>query len=527
VYRIPTMVACVLALAAGSLGPACAHAATARGVVYEDLNENGVRDAEEPGVPDYRVSNGRDITLTDEEGRYELGVDDDTIIFVIKSRTWRSPLDERNIPRFYYIHRPDGAPDLEFGGVEPTGPLPESIDFPVYKQREPDELNIVLFGDTQTRNQEEIDYLAHDIVEDLVGVDAAFGVTLGDIMFDDLSLFDSLNSTVGLVGIPWHNVVGNHDLNFDAENDRDSNTTFESVYGPPYYSFDYGPIHFVVLDDVVWRGRVKEPDAYRGGNYIGGLGADQLDFIRNDLELLDRRKRIVFFMHIPLTAEWIEEDREEFYGILENYPHTASVSAHYHYHEHVLLTEEDGWGGEKPHHHIINVTTSGSWWSGAPDEAGIPHTTMRDGAPNGYSIMAFEGIAYLTDFRPARRSEYDQMRIWTPEPILASELDSTEVLVNVYNGSERSRLTCRVKGVTDWTPMEKVLRPDPHYVEMKALEETETPPPGRRLPDPIDSPHIWRAPLPSELEPGHYLLEVQDIDMYGVRRFGRRAIRVE
>ena len=63
------MVACVLALAAGSLGPACAHAATARGVVYEDLNENGVRDAEEPGVPDYRVSNGRDITLTDEEGR--------------------------------------------------------------------------------------------------------------------------------------------------------------------------------------------------------------------------------------------------------------------------------------------------------------------------------------------------------------------------------------------------------------------------------------------------------------------------
>ena len=34
------------------------------------------------------------------------------------------------------------------------------------------------------------------------------------------------------------------------------------------------------------------------------------------------------------------------------------------------------------HQATINVTVSGSWWCGAPDERGIPHTMMADGAPN-------------------------------------------------------------------------------------------------------------------------------------------------
>jgi hypothetical protein len=521
------LIACLLALLPTIPGAGEAVSETARGVVYEDLDGNGTRDEDEPGIPDVRVSNGRDIVLTDEEGGYEIDVDDDSIIFVIKPRTWRSPIDELQIPRFYYVHRPDGAPDLDFDGVSPTGALPESVDFPLYRQREPDDFHIVLFGDTQPRDQKEIDYLAHDVVEGLIGTEASFGVTLGDILFDDLSLFDSLNSTIAQVGIPWRYVLGNHDLNFDAEGDRESTATFESVYGPPYYSFDFGHVHFIVLDDVVWKGKVEDPDAYAGGNYVGGLGEDQLEFIRRDLELIDDRKMVVLFMHIPLTAEWIEEDRAGLFRMMEERPHCLSVSAHYHIHEHVFLTEEHGWMGEKPHHHLINVTTCGSWWSGAPDEEGIPHTTMRDGAPNGYSILSFEGVAYLYDFIPARRPAWEQMHIWTPEPIVRGEADTTEFLVNVYNGSERSRIDYRVTGLTDWAPMEKVLRPDPYYVEMKAQEESETPPPGRRLPRVTDSSHLWRALLPGDLEAGQYVLEVRDIDMWGIPRSGRRVIRVE
>lgn len=87
--------------------------------------------------------------------------------------------------------------ELDFPGVEPTGPLPSTIDFPLYPVEEPDAFDVIFFGDPQPRDQKEIDYIAHDVVEDLVGVKAAFGVTLGDILFDDLSLFDSFNRTLG------------------------------------------------------------------------------------------------------------------------------------------------------------------------------------------------------------------------------------------------------------------------------------------------------------------------------------------
>ena len=36
------------------------------------------------------------------------------------------------------------------------------------------------------------------------------------------------------------------------------------------------------------------------------------------------------------------------------------------------------------------------------DERGIPHTTMRDGAPNGYSIITFDGAKATFDFKASR-----------------------------------------------------------------------------------------------------------------------------
>ncbi|MCS6777909.1 MAG: hypothetical protein NZ557_15395, partial [Chthonomonadaceae bacterium] len=198
----------------------------ASGVVFHDRNRNGVRDTGEPGVPGVRVSNQRDVVVTDPEGRYRIPVGDDTILFVIKPRGWMTPTSDTRLPRFYYIHKPAGSPShLRYPGVAPTGPLPASVDFPLYPQREPNRFRVLLFGDTQPRNQQEIDYIAHDVVEGLIGFKAAFGITLGDILFDDLSLFDSLNRTIGLIGIPWYNVLGNHDMNFDAVDDRHSDET--------------------------------------------------------------------------------------------------------------------------------------------------------------------------------------------------------------------------------------------------------------------------------------------------------------
>ena len=76
----------------------------------------------------FAVVNGVQITKTDSQGRYELPVTDDTILFVIKPRDWKTPLSKNKTPQFYYIHKPQGSPQgLKYAGVPPTGPLPPAV----------------------------------------------------------------------------------------------------------------------------------------------------------------------------------------------------------------------------------------------------------------------------------------------------------------------------------------------------------------------------------------------------------------
>jgi hypothetical protein len=492
----------------------------ARGVVFHDANENRTFDADERPLPGIRVSNGSAIVKTDNNGRYELPVEADTILFVVKPRGWRTPLSAENLPQFYYIHKPGGSPSLNYAGVAPTGPLPNSVDFPLIPQDEPDEFRAILFGDTQPRNQQEVDWIAHDVVEELIGTEASFGVTLGDIVFDDLDVMQPLNQTIALLGIPWYNVVGNHDINFDAQTRAHANETFERVYGPSYYSFDYGPVHFVVLDNIEWQ---VNP-ATGKGKYRGGLGAEQLAFVKRDLAQIPADQLVVLMMHIPLTDT---NDRHGLYRLIEQRPFCISISGHTHHHEHIWITGEDGWEGPQPHHHIINVTVCGSWWSGAPDERGIPHTTMADGAPNGYSIISFDGTNYHLDFFAAGRSPDYQMEIDAPEVVSTAELADTPVYVNVFNGSEKSTVLLRV-GQGEWVTMQHSREVDPKYqrrydLEEKLLKQTES---WRKLPKPKPSSHLWRAMLPGSVAAGTHSIEVKATDRLGRSHSSTRIIRV-
>ena len=96
----------------------------AAGTVYHDQNRNGVRDEGEPGIPGVRVSNQVDIVTTDADGRWVLPASDDVTFFVIKPRDWMTPVNEVQLPRFFYTHKPSGSPEQKYPGVEPTGPLP-------------------------------------------------------------------------------------------------------------------------------------------------------------------------------------------------------------------------------------------------------------------------------------------------------------------------------------------------------------------------------------------------------------------
>lgn len=491
----------------------------AEGTVFYDRGGKGVRALGDRGIAGVSVSNGREVVQTDRDGRWRLPVTEDTVLFVIKPSGWKVPVGKDNLPHFYYVHKPGGSPDLKYRGLAPTGELPKSVDFGLQPQSEPNKFRMILFGDPQPRNQTEIDYIAHDVVEqaarDAKAFDAKFGLSLGDEMFDVLSLFESLNRTVGTIGIPWYNTVGNHDMNYDAEDDAGSTESFKRVFGPPYYAFDYAKVHFLVLDDVVWRGAATP-------GYHGEFTERQLEFVKNDLANVPKDRLVVIAMHIPLVDV---RNKEALFRLIEDRPHAFSVSAHTHVQKHHFLGEADGWKGATPHHHLNHATVCGSWWQGAPDERGIPHATMADGGPNGYSIVEFDGAKYRVMFRPASRPADEQMNVWLPEEVAVEDAATTEVIVNVFAGSERSMVEMRV-GDGDWARMAQFEGKDPYFLKLKELEASPTPPPGMKLPGAANTRHLWKCNLPARLASGTHAVEVRTTDMFGQTYLSRRVVRV-
>jgi hypothetical protein len=499
----------------------------ASGVVFHDRNRNGARDALDFGVRGVAVSNGRDVVLTDWRGRYRIAVGDDAILFVIKPGGWATPTDDNGLPRFYYIHKPQGSPtDLAHPGVSPTVPLPDRIDFPLYRQREPRSFRAIVLADTQPYSLEQLDLLNRDIIAELIGQGAAFGLTLGDLVGDDVSLFEPLNASIGQIGIPWYNVIGDHDINVDAETDRHSDESFERVYGPPTYAFSYGKVHFIVLDDVVYGGPKDEKG--RRGPYKAEISERQLEFIDNYLKTVPRDRLVVLAMHIPFESPPLSiDERSALFGILKDRPHTLSLAGHAHYQENRFYGPEEGFDGPQPHHQLIPASTSGSWWLGADDEIGIPHATMRDGAPNGYSIIQFDGHRYSIRFKAARRSGDHQMNIFAPGSTTPEDAAKTEILVNVFNGSERTRVEMRLGEAGDWIPLQREAREDPYYLAAIERDLQRNPRPRFFLPPAMKSPHLWVGTLPANPPADTYALEVRATDMFGQVFRAHRVIRIE
>jgi len=119
------------------------------------------------------------------------------------------------------------------------------------------------------------------------------------------------------------------------------------------------------------------------------------------------------------------------------------------------------------------------------------------------------------------------MNIHAPEEVAAADAPAADVVVNVFAGSGRSKVELRLGEAGEWRPMEKVSAADPFYLAMKELEAGPTPPPGRKLPAPAKSTHLWKAKLAADSPaPGTHLIHVRTTDMFGRTYEDRRAVRV-
>ncbi len=497
------------------------------GFVFEDLNNNGKKDRREKGIADVAVSNGIEVVKTNQDGKYELPLRDDQIIFVIKPSDYELPTDENNLPQFFYNHKPQGSPkNLKYPGVSPTGELPKSVDFALKPGTSETSFSALVFGDPQPYSVDEVGYFKKGVVSEVEGIEGIeFGIALGDLVGDDLSLYPHYIEAVSKIRLPWFSVMGNHDQNFDVEDDKLTDETFEAHFGPATYAFNYGKAHFVVLENILY------PDPRDAQGYWGGLRPDQIQFLENNLKTVPKDRLVVVFMHIPIFEElgdsYRDADREKFLELLTPFENSVSLSAHTHYMKQTFWGKEAGFNKEKPHHHFNIGTPSGDWYSGSMDERGVPTSTMRDGSPNGYVFLDFEGTDYKARYKPAGKSAEYQMEIFAPKVVAKDKRTRATIVANVFVGTADDEVRYRIND-GEWETMTNMEGLDPTYMlQVLEWDTSETLMEGRRPSNPFPTDHLYRAPVPTNLPVGEHTIEVEATDMFGQKHTGKRTLRVE
>lgn len=517
----------VIFLVIGTLFVSSARAqSSVTGFVYSDSNSNSRRDANESGIAGVAVSNGVEVVLTDNGGRYTLPISNDQTIFVIKPAGYSVPVNKDNQPQYFYVHKPGGSPKLQYRAFEPTGQLPASVDFGLRRASDEKNFTALIFGDPQPYTIEEVNYFARGIVAEVKGIkNIAFGISLGDIVGDDLDLFPPYSKAVSEAGIPWYNVYGNHDMNFDAKTDELADETFEYNFGPANYAFVYGDAHFIVLDDVLY------PDPRDGQGYWGGFRKDQLDWLENYLRTVPKDKLIVVSFHIPLLHQnentFRNADRQRLFDLLKNYPNTLSMSAHTHLQRHNFYGKDDGFDRAKPHHEYNAGTTSGDWYSGEITPLGVPDSTMRDGTPRGYAFLNIKGNRYTIDYKAAEKPRDYQIKLSHPKVVASTGWVNGSIVANFFMGYKTDQLEYRI-GSGEWRPMQHIETFDPSYTwSVLKWDVSDVLFAGRRPSNPVNSTHLWRGSIPQNLPLGEHRVEVRATDMFGKIHHQSSRFRVE
>lgn len=506
----------VLLACAGLPGAALARACNA-GVVFEDSNGDGRRDRGEAALAGIQVSDGRRIVRTGADGRWSLPLSPDHTVFVIKPATHDFPTGDDGLPAFWRHVTRERQPELRFGGLPPGQPRCRDFALRPKPQAPSDTLRVLVLGDPQPKTATDVDYYGRDIVEPIVqaagGNRAAdLGLTLGDVVSDDLSLYPAMKAHTARLRTPWLHAAGNHDLDFDAAGDKHSLDTFRRHFGPDTFAWEEAQASFIVLDDVIYQPGAAKP-------YIGGLREAQFEFLANYLKDLPHDRRLVLAAHIPFFDEPGREtfrraDRERLFAMLRPFSRVLLLTAHGHVQRHHRHGPADGWQGQQPLHEYNIGAACGGYWSGVKDEQGIPDSRMSDGTPNGFASAEFSPDgSYALRWHVARGGDV-AMHLHAPRVLRAGAYPAAGIYANVYMGEPDTRVELRING-GPWRPMTPSDQPDPALRWQNLLDDAA----GElraydRLPEAEAGTHLWRAALPTDLGPGEHLLEVRAFDRW-------------
>ena len=446
-------------------------------------NINGtVKDTEGKGVSGVVVSDGLNTALTDAKGRYAIDTDSES--------------------RYVFISTPAGYKSATLEGetlyYKKLG-APRKYDFVVEKKAKDDtNHNIIVIADPQISEADELPELevhAKDIGEFVKTLDGddVFGLCLGDIVGWDHSLYPRYNKVMSHAGIEFRNVMGNHDMTNYGDRHETSMKDYEKMFGPSWYSFNVGKVHYVVLNDNFFIGR----DWY----YIGYLENRQLEWLKNDLSYVPKGSTVIVSLHIPTTLS--EADRKAFvytdiseimankaglYNLLQPYK-SLILSGHMHTGNNQVISEN------LMEHNVTGLC--GAWWCGP---------FCIDGAPVGYKLYEIDGDQITWQYKPSGLPLDAQFKIYVDDP---------------------HHPGCVVANVWDYDPLWKV-----EYfedgVKVCDMERFKAQDPDAReyYKDPSSLKRNWVWAMPTEnLFRANYSPDAKVLEVRVTDRFGRNFVK--
>ena len=427
--------------------------------VYGIVSSAGV------GVENVVVSDGAEVTVTNEKGIYQLK----------SAKKWGYVFI--SVPSGYEVPSVGVLPQFH-RALKNSADVVERADFKLEKVDGQDSYKIFMLGDMHLANRtgdlgqfaqftsDLTDYMTRHKGEKM------YALTLGDMTWDlywysNSYYFPQYLNTINsqIKNLQIFHTMGNHDNDFQTRSDYDAAVKYVDQICPTYYSFNIGKVHYVVMDDI----DCSSYDGSTSRNYVKSLSAEQLDWLAKDLSHVAKTTPVVVAMHAqvfyPTTSGFkIDHDQVNtlrLFDILDGYT-VRFVTGHTHKLFNVTPDAPivDG--------HNFREYNSGSvcaswWWSGNLTP-GIHIGT--DGTPGGYGIWDVTGTDFQCLYKSTGWPEEYQFRSYDlnnvhfsmadvplmPSDISASVKNAYMQYVNAYPQNNDNEVLINIwNWNSDWT----------------------------------------------------------------------------
>jgi len=422
------------------------------------------------GVKAVTISDGYNVVITDSNGKYEFNPHPEATAVFISTPSGYDFKNQNGISRHYRLLK-----DLN---------LKRPVDFNLIPlDKNDNEHQFFIWADPQVKNDKDVERMMNESVPDVQKLVAAagtgtllHGITVGDIVWDEHKYYPHYDQAVEKMGIPFFQCLGNHDMDYTNGSDESSDDTFQQTYGPTYYSFNRGQVHYVIMDNVRYLGKDRE--------YDGFIMQNQLDWLQKDLTFVPKDKLIILCTHIPVHNS--TKNNSDLYALLTG--RTVHImSGHTHYHCNVLRDNI------YEHNH---GTVCGAWWTGE---------ICEDGTPNGYGVYKVKGTELSWHYQSTGQTEDHQMKTFV------SDIDASSKLlqVNIWNHDPAWKTEYWIDGISKGS-LEQFEGLDP--LASSTMLGPDLPKP-RGFAEPKKTTHLFKANIPTT---------AKQIKIVATDRFGKK-----